>query len=272
VKFTLPISKIQLAFALSVFLHALALLGWDVKLPFGGERLGTPEGALAVRIMPAEGAPPAAAPAAPRAVPRPVPPSRTVVAAAPRAAPAPRPSPAPAPAVEPAPPPVVAVPAPAGDFSAYVEARRRNRAPPSEAAAPPPAETEQERHNRIVTENLGLGARPSFGSERVGGGLFEIWRVTRDEAEFGFFGWNKTIGRNSMQMIEVKRGDNTTIELAVVRRMIALIRERASGDLTWESRHLGRDVVLSARPADNAALEAFLLQEFFAANRAQRRP
>ena len=64
-------------------------------------------------------------------------------------------------------------------------------------------------------------------------------------------------------MIEVRRGDNASIQLAVVRRMVALIREQAAGNFVWESVRLRRDVTLSAAPAENAGLEEFLLKEFF---------
>ncbi len=64
-------------------------------------------------------------------------------------------------------------------------------------------------------------------------------------------------------MIEVRRGNNPTIEIAVVRRMIAIIREYVKEDFTWESQRLHRDVELSARLSDNAGLEDFMMQEFF---------
>jgi hypothetical protein len=38
----------------------------------------------------------------------------------------------------------------------------------------------------------------------------------------------------------------------------------------WISQRLRRDVTLSARPADNAGLEDFLMQEFFADPRVAR--
>jgi hypothetical protein len=84
-----------------------------------------------------------------------------------------------------------------------------------------------------------------------------------DDAEFIFFGWNKDIRRNSRQLIQVQRGDNSDIRIAVIRRMIAIIRENESGDFVWQSKRLGRDVTLSARPGDNAGLEDFLMRDMF---------
>jgi hypothetical protein len=71
-------------------------------------------------------------------------------------------------------------------------------------------------------------------------------------------------------MIEVRRGDNPTTELAVVRKMIAIIREHEKEDFTWESSRLRRDVRLSARLSDNAGLEEFMMQEFFSGARIGR--
>jgi len=86
-------------------------------------------------------------------------------------------------------------------------------------------------------------------------------------AEFTFFGWNKDIRRRAKQLIEVEKGANSDIRIAVVRRMIAIIRDHESEDFVWVSPRLGREVTLSARPGDNAGLEAFLMQEFFPESR-----
>jgi len=123
---------------------------------------------------------------------------------------------------------------------------------------------EAERSKRIIAANLGLQRTPTVGYDpKGGGGIFEIQRMSRDSAEFIFFGWNKDIRRNSRQLIEVSRGDNPDIRIAVVRKMIAIIRGVETGDFLWLSQRLGRNVTLSARPADNAELEEFMLQEFF---------
>jgi hypothetical protein len=45
--------------------------------------------------------------------------------------------------------------------------------------------------------------------------------------------------------------------------MIELIRKHYSGDFNWDSRRLGRVVVLSARIEDTASLEGFMMKEFF---------
>ncbi|MGZ8265062.1 MAG: hypothetical protein ACXW2I_12745, partial [Burkholderiales bacterium] len=75
--------------------------------------------------------------------------------------------------------------------------------------------------------------------------------------------WNKDIQRNTLQLIEVRKGSEPDIRIAVVRRMIAIIREQEKEDFVWESKRLGRNLLLSARVRDNAGLEEFLMREFF---------
>jgi hypothetical protein len=125
------------------------------------------------------------------------------------------------------------------------------------------AEDERARHNRIVAENLGLNRTPTYGPERHGGGIFQLERVGYTSAEFTFFGWNKDIRRRAKQLIEVEKGTNSDIRIAVVRRMIAIIRDHETEDFVWVSPRLGREVTLSARLSDNAGLEDFLMKEFF---------
>lgn len=273
----IAIPTVWVALALSLGLHVLLLWGWlptPVLAPFDDPDKGRKSGALALRLAPTRVAQPEvpfvpATPQAPEARTKPAP-----VPAPRQAKPAPpaKPSPPVLAIEQPGKPTVAAKPSPAQDLAAFVESRRRAResvpqpAPGAKPSppAPQPAETEQARHNRIVAENLGLNRKPSFGTDRRhGGGVFQIERMGFDSAEFHFFGWNSAIQRESRQVIEVRRGANPSMELAVVRRMIALIREQADGDFLWESNRLGRDVTLSARAADNAGLEDFLLREFF---------
>ncbi len=201
---------------------------------------------------------PAPPPTPPRAVPfnRPAP-----LAPSPTQPPQAKPQPAPTP---PAPP--------ATDLASYIEQQRRARGetaqPPAprqepEVGAPQAQESEEQRRNRIIAANLGLDRAPGFGGERGGGGVFQVTRMGYMDAEFVFFGWNKDIKRNSRQRIEVFKGDAPDIRVAMVRRMIVLIREQEKGDFTWVSQRLGREVSLSARPGDQAGLEDFLLKEFF---------
>ncbi len=261
---------------LSIVLHAVVLFGFhprEQELSLEHAERGTGGGPLVLRLAPEPSqatspppsplsAPAAQAPAAKRAAPTKA---------------APRPSPTP-PVIAQAQPAPVTVPPPAapaaaapaltpveGDFSSFLDARRRARGAPAAESAPrtQEPEDERERHNQAVAANLGLNRTPTFGRDRSGGGVFQIQRMSVDSAEFIFFGWNSDIRRNSTQRIEVKKGENADIQIAVVRRMIGIIRDHESGDFTWISRRLGRDVVLSARAGDNAGLEDFMMQEFF---------
>ena len=196
--------------------------------------------------------PPAPKTARPSAPPvRSAPPPPMVAERAPAAVPVPEPSPS-KPTEVPNPRSAAAAPR-ESDLSAYIEARRQARGEaPAEASASAPIaapETDRERLNRMVASNLGLNRTPSFGydPERAGG-MFQITSLEYDYADFWFFGLNKTINRNTKQKI-------------VVRRMIAIIRDHVSGDFTWISR--GGAVTMSARPTDNAALEAFIMRDIF---------
>jgi len=83
-----------------------------------------------------------------------------------------------------------------------------------------------------------------------------------DDARLKFFGWDKDIGRNALQIFTVRLGNNKNMQIAVVRKIIQIIRSQVKGDFVWESKRLGRPITLSARMKDNAGLEAFLLREF----------
>jgi hypothetical protein len=281
---SIRIPIIWLAVALSLTLHALVLFGWlPQHEPITADPLTEGKKSdLVVQLVPEAARGQAQRPPSPSAQAAPPPPPRRGLPekpqpappSPPRAVPFNRPAPyVPAPPQPPVAKPAPApAPAPAEDLAAYIEARRRARGEsPESTQAPrepsPPAvaqETEEQRRQRIVAANLGLDRAPSFGGDpRTGGGVFQITRMGYLDAEFLFFGWNKDIKRNSRQRIEVAKGDNADIRLAIIRRMIGIIREHEKGDFTWVSHRLGREVSLSARPGDNAGLEDFLMREFF---------
>lgn len=183
------------------------------------------------------------------------------------AAPAPTPLPQLAPPPVAPPPPAPAITPPVThvhpDLSSYIAAKRRERGE-SESGPLSPEEHENARVNRIVSANLASVNTPTFGAEkRNTGGMFQITQLSTDSAEFTFFGWNRDIKRRASQRIDVRRGPNGDIRIAVVRKMIAIIREYEQEDFIWRSNRLARDVTLSARAADNEGLEQFMLREFF---------
>jgi hypothetical protein len=263
---------LQLTIALSLAIH-LAALSWIPRMqpgaPTAGDLLPGESDRLRVQLA-----------AIPRFAPEPIPePPRPIVAMPkPRTSPPPRAAmrsqpaavltapPAAAPAIA-TPPPAPPVPAPAetrrpaeGDLFAYVQARRRER-----GESPAPAiDHETEVRNANLAANLPSPATGVASREpNHGGGLFEIKRMDYDDAAFEFFGWNDDMGRKTPQLIEVRLGDNSDMRIAVVRKMISIIREHSTGNFVWKSPHYVDGIWLSARASDNAELENFLLHEFF---------
>jgi hypothetical protein len=272
------VPTIWLAFALSLLIHAAVLWQWLPQLHLLSPDLSKQseaQGSLSVRLMPAPSAARAPKSPAPLSVPAPAaqpPATATRPQKAPPVIALKRPPPGiPAPPI--APNAVLPSPGPApaaGDLAAYVEARRRARLPSTpEPAAQRPADAQSDesgdaRSKLIIANNLGTQRVQTFGYDpRRGGGVFRIVRMGYDSAEFLFFGWNKDVRRNTQQLIEVRKGDNSDMRIAVVRKMIAMIREHTQEDFVWDSYRLNRSLNLSARPRDNAGLEEFMLREFF---------
>jgi hypothetical protein len=104
------------------------------------------------------------------------------------------------------------------------------------------------------------------------GGVFTILSKGTRYGEFAFNGWQPELGRRWREVIEVDAGPGGDLELAIVRRMIQLIRTHYSGDFLWRSFRLDKQLVLSARPEDTAALEEFLTREFFGTPTLAKRP
>jgi hypothetical protein len=265
------IPRIRVTFALSIMIHVAALWFLLPRLPLLAPGLDQPRADDRLQVLLDVLRPPE--PAQPV---QPTPPSRETRILTARARPPgapPREKPpefvvprqeAPAVPTPPAPPPVAepqkSYPPAEGDLASLIEARRRARGEPTA----PPAETDNERRDRIVASNMPSSQSPLASQQRKrGGGLFEITRMAYDDGEFRFFGWHRDAGRKLPQVIEVRLGNNGDMRIAIVRRMIALIRETEQGDITWDSYRLGRTVELSARPADNAGLEEFMMHEFF---------
>jgi hypothetical protein len=263
------IPRLWVTIALSILIHVAILFIWIPRthlLTPGDQEQDQTGDRLQVRLAapPTPTASPPVSPPQMQASPSPPRPPRTVM----RMRPPPvitLPNPeAPAVTSPPPEPPVVAAPTrPSppieGDLAAYVQARRRERGE-QEAAL----NDEAAQFNRAIAANLPAPARGVAAQEtKRGGGIFQIKRMTYDDAAFEFYGWNKDMGRRTPQLIEVRKGDNSDMRIAVVRRMIAIIRQFEKEDFTWETPRLGRVVVLSARLSDNAALESYLMREFF---------
>ena len=174
----------------------------------------------------------------------------------------PTPQPEPVPVETPAP---AAQRQPQFDMLAMINARRERRHEVEQAlidqmheqsaGAAPRTDSTTEALNRNL-ESL------SAGGEGIGG-VFQILHIGTSTAEFAFNGWRPDTHRQWREVIEVQAKGGIGIELAIVRRMIELIRTHYSGDFIWHSHRLGKNIVLSARVEDNADLENFLTREFF---------
>jgi hypothetical protein len=262
------------ALVLSLLIHGVAMWKWmpHPLLNKTGDPLTRETQPLSLRIVPSPSvaieppkvaqreAPPAplVKPMPRRVQPRPAPPPPPIIAAPTPAPPIVMPAPAPT-------PPQAATPAPPSppltqDLASYIAERRRARGESGDATV----DSESQRRNDAIAANLASLSTSTFGNTpQNGGGTFQIRRMEFDDAQVTFFGWNRDIHKRTFQVLDIRRGGNPTINIAIVRQIIEIIRDHESGDFHWESKRLGRELTLSARAADNAELEAFMMKEFF---------
>ena len=258
----IDINRIDLAVVLSLLIHGLIVAIPVAKRPGEIGKLSAPAPFIARLVD----APTPKAEPIPEAVREP-----TTPVVKPRPTPAPKVAaipPMPAPPVErPAPPVETAErPAPQFDMLATIKARRDRRRDYEEALL-----RQQEARD---SPNKGSAADPALASIQRNlqtlnaghegtGGVFTILSKGTRTGEFAFNGWRPESNRRWREVIEVDAGQGGDLELAMVRRMIELIRGHYDGDFVWKSNRLGRPVVMSARADHQAELEAFLLREFF---------
>ena len=143
------------------------------------------------------------------------------------------------------------------DMQAYVNAARARRraasGSPEESTSYEREPSEDEIRMARVKRNLSSGTN----------GVFQILHMESSTAAFSFRGWTTDASNSRREYIPVELGANVDIEIAIVRKMIELIRRYFKGNFNWESQRLDRVVILSARLEDNEGLERFLMQEFF---------
>ena len=235
-----------LFFAIPLRQRPVETLGGSAQPPMTVRLVESAPAAVEAPSAPREAAPPVVAlrpPVAPRPVPREAP---TIAQPVPRPAPLPVPESTPPRSSE---PPM--------DMMAAINVRREaRRAAEAAAARGPRAPSEDELALANIQRNL---KNPGEGV----GGVFQILSKGTRTAEFAFNGWRPDTEKRWREVIEVDAGQGGDVDRAIVKRMIELIRTHYQGDFKWESHHLGRTVVLSARPQDNEGLEDFLVREFF---------
>jgi hypothetical protein len=118
--------------------------------------------------------------------------------------------------------------------------------------------------NDIAKANIAFQMNKKSGGQN---GVFQILTKGPRVASYAFNGWTNDSRFSERQVFQVDAGAGGDVELAIVNSMIALIRKYYKEDFNWDSQRLGRVVILSARPADNAGLQTFLIQEFFGVTR-----
>lgn len=160
---------------------------------------------------------------------------------------------------EPPPVPPPPVPQPPMSFAEMVAARRAQRAPTVSEHADAREQAERAGNTRDASIQRNLKTLQDDGTS----GVFVIVNKGSRYGTFQFRGWKREDRNNWRETIEVDAGNGGDVELAIVRRMIDLIRGHYQGNFNWESHRLGRVVILSARPDDQPGLEAFLMREFF---------
>jgi hypothetical protein len=273
--------RFEIALVVSLVIHGIVIWKWlphePLQLTPGENPTQDPNQQLSLRIVPSQPATPQAPPAVmreappapaplprpraviPRRIPTPTPPVIATPAPAPSIVTPPAAPVAPAVAVAPTPP---APPPPTSDLASYIEQRRRARGESGDA--PANVDSDSARRDRAIAQNLASLSTSTFGqAPQNGGGTFQIRRLDYDDAQFTFYGWSKEINKRTFQVIDVRKGSNDNISIAVVRKIISIIRDYEPGDFRWHSLRLSRDLTLSARPEDNAELEKFMMQEFF---------
>lgn len=158
-------------------------------------------------------------------------------------------------------------PPPEEDMMARVEAARKRRAeaqPRPQTENAEPVEDDNQRALRIARANIAGAQTQHSGSSRDNtGGMFQIRNLGYHTAEFIFNGWNENFRRNWTQQIHVEQGNEDDIQIAIIKKMIDLIRKYKQDDFVWDSRRLGKPVTVSARLEDTKELQQFLMREFF---------
>lgn len=171
------------------------------------------------------------------------------------------------------PPPTPVTPAPPApspapqDFSEALAQRQAARRAASGGMPDEVVESDDQRANRIAKANIQAQQRamsPDQDPDQAGG-IFELRRTGLHDAEFIFNGWNPNFQRRLGRSYEVRQGNEPSIQIAVIRQMIAIIREQKPGDFDWHSHRLNRVIKMSARPQDQPELERFLMEEFYGA-------
>lgn len=144
------------------------------------------------------------------------------------------------------------------DMLAYVNAKRARREAGDRALARSADSAHQPTEDEMRLANIRRNLQPAGAN-----GIFQLLDIQLHSARFAFRAWMSNDSNPRREIVTVEAAPGEDVRLAVVRRMIGLIRFYNQGDFNWESQRLGQVVTMSAREADTVELEDFLLREFF---------
>ncbi|MBI1835455.1 MAG: hypothetical protein HYR92_06875 [Burkholderiales bacterium] len=162
------------------------------------------------------------------------------------------------------PPPPEKIETPPMDMAEMIKAARERRQQVETQAAAENQAAQQGNRGMSPQERAEANVRRSMqqaNGQDGTSGVFQIISKSVRMGTFSFRGW-KVNSNGWKQTIEVDAGLGGNIDLAMVRKMIEIIRTHYKGDFRWESQRLGRVVNLSARVEDSGELEKFMLEEF----------
>jgi len=141
------------------------------------------------------------------------------------------------------------------DMMALVNAnRQRRQAEEQSATAKERGTPNEDARDAAIKRNL---------AQEGSNGIFQTREIGLHTAQLSFKGWKNNYNNARLEIFDVQAKPGETIELAIVRKMIVIIRRDYSGDFEWESQRQGRSITKSARIEDTAELEQFLLKEMF---------
>ena len=144
------------------------------------------------------------------------------------------------------------------DMMALVNANRQRRQSEEQSATAKERGTPNEdQRDAVIKRNL---------AQEGTNGIFQVRDVGLHTAQLSFKGWKNNYNNARLEIFDVQAKPGETIELAIVRKMIVIIRKDYSGDFEWESQRLGHSITKSARIEDTAELEQFLMREMFQNN------
>lgn len=168
-------------------------------------------------------------------------------------------------------PPVKYEDMPPPDMTAMLNAAREKRQQAREAAA---AENAAQQGNRgkspqeLAEENV-RRSMDRANNRNGDGGLFTVLNKGVRTATFSFRGWEMRSGLGR-QIYEVDAGLGGNVELAIVKKMMEIIRTRFKKTAPWESNRLGRVIMISMLPEDSEETERFLMKEMFESDHPRR--